>query len=325
MASLFDKLLDDRAVQLDLAGEIEASLARLELNEAVRDHFDEWDQAAERESRTRYAQRALHPDEVSEVLAQIHAGLGTAKELPAFLIDAITALGGTCQPHQDDTITLGLAGLPSELKDALAVAINPAAPCPDTVHATFDAASLQPGVTHLTRTAPIVAAISAHLVDAALDQHSNSPATRAGCLLTNDVRRVTYLLMARHRHDLITTRDGERHSMLVEEVGTYAGQLADDRTITWLGEDDAHALLDATPAGTLPPPVQEHQLTQALDKRAAIASHLSDQSVERAIAAEAQHRSVRSAAGGGLGRLDFDTHEADLIGLYVLVPAGGTP
>lgn len=324
MATLFDKLLDDRAVQLDLTGEIEDSIEQLNLADAVRPQFDEWDRAAERESRTRYAQRALHPDEVQAVLEEIREALGDPDDLPAFLHDAITALGGTVQPHDDGAVTLGLAGLPSELRDALAVAINPALACPDELRVTYDAASVPPGVTLLTRTAPVVAAVAAHLVDAAIDRHTDSPAARAGVLLTRDVNRVTYMLLARHRHDLITTRGDGRHSMLVEEAATYAGQLADDGTITWLDEADVPALLAAEPAGTAPPPVQHHHLSQALERRPAIQSHLDDQAIERAIRAEAQHRSVRTAAGGGLGRLDFDTHPADLLGLYVLVP-GGTP
>lgn len=320
--SLFDRLVDVPSEQLRIDWDESVAEYVDDVREAAQPTFDEWERAAEQESRTRYAQRAIHPEQVQHHLDQIRAALGDPANLPAYVRDAVEALGGWVRPDDDGHgATLGLADVPSELRDQLAVAINPAEDCPDELHVRYEP-DAPPGTPALTRTHPVVAAISAHLLDAALDEHAESPAARAAVTVTDAVDATTILVVARHRHDLIQTDldTGDRRSMLVEEAATYAARVNVDGTLTWLDDDRAEALLAAQPTGDRPQAVRRQFLNMALGMRDDIASHLDNEGQHRADNALEAHRDVRSAAGGGLGRLDARTHTPpDVVGLYVLL------
>lgn len=63
----------------------------------------EWESAAERErqSRTKYAQAGIHPEEVARELAEIRAALGTHGEVDGFVREALSALGATVTTTSD--------------------------------------------------------------------------------------------------------------------------------------------------------------------------------------------------------------------------------
>ncbi len=95
----------------------------------------------------------------------------------------------------------------------------------------------------------------------------------------------------------------------------------------WLPPEQAEALLDAEPAGNLPPEVQRETLRKILGGISAIEPALHQAARNRAKELLAAHTRVRSAA-----RLRGVSHKVepqlppDLLGVYVFlpVPSGGS-
>ena len=81
----------------------------------------EWESAAQRErqSQTKYAQHAIHPEEVAREVEAMRAGVGTRADVTAFVESSLRAFGATVRPT-DGGFTATLATLPVGLRDALA-------------------------------------------------------------------------------------------------------------------------------------------------------------------------------------------------------------
>src|SRR5690606_10879549 len=100
---------DPRQLRLDLG-----------LEERRDDLHRNWESAAERErrSKTKYAQDAIHPDEVAREVAAVRAALGSHDDIARFAVEALRSLGASVTPTEVgwDAVT---ATLPIGLTDAL--------------------------------------------------------------------------------------------------------------------------------------------------------------------------------------------------------------
>jgi very-short-patch-repair endonuclease/superfamily II DNA or RNA helicase len=191
-------------------------------DEVVKDVHREWDRAAarEKESRTRFAQHAIKPDEVQRELEATDAVLGDPTAVRSFVLNACQRLGATVTQAAKGSWTLGLAlgGLPESVRSALPAAAEAAREW----HVGFDASSPAEGVTILGRNHPFVAGLAQYLFEAALAQDPAAPVARAGALRTHAVTRRTTLLLLRLR-------------CLIEEPGKPP-QLAEEMVVTgWRG------------------------------------------------------------------------------------------
>uniref|UniRef100_UPI003297650A hypothetical protein n=1 Tax=Salmonella enterica TaxID=28901 RepID=UPI003297650A len=78
----------------------------------------------ERTSRSRYAQRSIHPEEVAREVSAIRDTLGRASEVRGFVEHAVTALTGVVWRDVDDGFSVDLTGAPVGLRDAVSSALG---------------------------------------------------------------------------------------------------------------------------------------------------------------------------------------------------------
>jgi len=175
---------------------------------------DEWNSAAEREksSRTRYAQRSIHPEEVAREVAAVRETLGRASEVSGFVEHALTALDGVLWRDSDGGFTADLTGSPVGVRDAVASALGRSVDDGPRVPFRATAAVARREVA-MVRTDPVVGALAGYVLDAALDTAAIGPrpARRCGVIRTGAVTVRTTLLLVRYRfHLTLPSRTGER-------------------------------------------------------------------------------------------------------------------
>jgi len=274
-----------------------------------------WESAAEREkrSKTKYAQDAIHPDEVAREVAAARAALGTHEDVARFTIEALRALGSsvTATERGWEAVT---TTLPVGLRDAF--------PRGDDEPLPLRADHPVPrGHALLARTDPHVEAIARHVLDAALDPAlQGRVASRAGVARTSAVTQRTTLLLARFRFHLdLPARSGIRQ--VVTEEARFLGFTGSPTQAEWLPQEHVDRLLlaqaDANVAGD--------QAADLLDRVVAAVPALNapleaeaDRIAEDLLDA---HRRVRAGAGIVRRGLSVTAQKpVDILGLYVWLP-----
>ena len=275
----------------------------------------EWRSAAERErvSRTKFAQRSIHPEEVAAEVEEIRANLGTHAGVRAFTRAALTALRATVRPHERG-FTADVTHVPTGLRDALPVRAN-------NTLVLLDDYPVGRGENVLHRTDPAVEALATYVLEAALDPGLPAavrPARRCAVVRTSEVDARTVLLLVRYRfHLTLPTRTGER-TAVAEDVATLAFTGTGDE-LTWLRPDQVAALLSVRPTGNVVNPAQ--QITATLARVPALQPHLDAHGEVLADRLRAAHRRVRAASGAAVRGLGVRVETpADLLGVYVFVP-----
>jgi hypothetical protein len=139
---------------------------------------------------------------------------------------------------------------------------------------------------------------------------------RIGCWVSGGIRSLTWVVLLRLRHQLITQRGARQNTMLVEEATAVA----------WTGAGpplegaEALALLQPPPLSDPPPHVRERFVSQALRQLADKSPELDAFSERRAQALLADHRRVREASDARGSYTVKALHPVDVIGLFVLLP-----
>lgn len=289
----------------------------------------EWDSAAEREkaSRTRFAQNALHPDEVAREIDEARSRLGSPIEVEAFTRAALTDLGADLTTTPGG-FTLPLHSLPLGLRGAL----RQQRPSEDlTWYRDLPAPH---GSAVLLRTDANVGAVSRFVLDGALDgslPRSLRPARRTAVVTTTDVTAVTVLLLVRFRvHLILPDRRGER-----TEVAEEARALAftgPPTKATWLDPGQVERLLTARPTANTPTDRAETFARGVLDSLAQLTPALDAEAHRVAQELLEAHTRVRQSArgrdvAGDLGLRGLAVRPelpVDLLGVFVYLP-GGSP
>ena len=292
----------------------------------------EWKSAAEREktSRSRFAQRSIHPEEVAREVAAIRDTLGGPGEVRDFVRHALAALGGVLRddPNGTGDFSADVSGTPAGLRDALAAVlggdvVESGRPVPFRT-----TAAVARGEAALVRTDPVVGALASYVLNAALDSQSDGPrpARRCGVIRTKAVDTRTTLLLVRYRfHLTLPSRSGERQ--LVAEDARVLAFTGSPASAVWLPTDDALKLLDATADENTDPTFGERTISRVLDGLSAVTDRLEEYGEELAGELLASHRRVRSASGEIIRGLTVTLQKpADVLGVYVYLPvsaAGG--
>lgn len=284
----------------------------------LRDVDLEWDRASEREKRSRtiFAQGAIHVDDVKQELRESASALGDARDVARFVRDACARLGAPLLV-EGTTRRLSPALLPAPVRERAGLGEKP-------VPVGFDL-PLPEGVAHVARTHRLVEALGAYLTEGALDGVGASAAARCGAIRTADVKRRTVILLLRARMHLdVTHRSAATTPLLAEEcvIAGYSGGGGGEPQ--WLNIDVAEQLLAATPAGNVPQGQREGWIRAALDELEGLQEGLNSIALGRSEEVLAAHRRVRSAAN--LRGVEYRVRPAlppDVLGLYVLMPAGG--
>ncbi|WDZ88925.1 DEAD/DEAH box helicase [Nocardiopsis sp. HUAS JQ3] len=282
-----------------------------------------WKSAAEREklSRSKYAQRAIHPEEVAREVASVRDALGGGGEVRAFTQTSLREMEAVLRPIADG-FTADVSGTPVGLRDAFAPVLGSAAVEDGKPFPFRDTAAVARGEAALVRTDPVVGALASHVLDAALDPDTSGPrpARRCGVVRTAAVGKATTLLLVRYRfHLTLPSRHGTRQ-LVAEDARLLAFRGAPDRA-EWLGPAEAAALLEARPDANTEPESAQRRMTRVLEGLPALNDHLAAHGRELAEELADSHRRVRGASGEIRRGLKVEPQEpADILGAYVYLP-----
>jgi superfamily II DNA or RNA helicase len=280
----------------------------------------EWESAAEREkqSQTKYAQHAIHPEAVAAELREIRAGIGTHASVKTFVDSALRSFNSTIK-SVDGGFTSTLNTLPVGLLDAIP------AGRPDPLRFADDY-PVGRGEAVLNRTDPTVTALASYVLEAALDPSLPDqvrPARRCAVVRTDSVQIRTTLLLVRYRfHLTLPSRSGER-TAVAEEAAMLAFE-GSPQNATWLDDAAVQQLLTTKASANVAAAQAETFIARVLDNLGDLESRLDDNGDELAERLAASHRRVREAAGEIRRGLTVKVERpADMLGAYVFLPTAG--
>ncbi|MPZ00122.1 MAG: helicase [Actinophytocola sp.] len=278
----------------------------------------EWQSSADKEkqSRTKFAQVGIKPDEVARELAEIRDSLGTPGEIEQFTRHALNALGSslTTRDYGFDAVT---TTLPLGLIDAL----PPGHAKPLPFHRDLPVRRKH---AHLDRTDPAVGAVARYVLDSALDPDvpGPRPARRCGVMRTDAIAKRTTLLLVRYRMHLELPGREQPRRLVAEEAGllAYRGRPA---TPDWLDDAELTSLLEAVPSGNVPPDLAADHIERGIGGLDAMQQHLDTAAAQRAERLRESHARVRAATRqSGASRIAVEPHTpVDVLGVYVYLPA----
>ncbi|HLN25920.1 MAG TPA: DEAD/DEAH box helicase [Patescibacteria group bacterium] len=270
----------------------------------------------ERRSRARFAQNVIKPEEVAPEWRRWREVLGGPDEVRRFVERSMSRFDAPLEAASNGTFRAHLHALPSGVVERLAAREQEG-----TVKIVFDKPA-PAGTRVITRSHPLSATLAEALLEAALDPSAAPvPALgRQGAWLTSAVKTMTTVAILRLRFKLVVHGRKER-LLLVEEAGALAFEGTSEQAV-YSGEL-ARAHLDHVASGNLAEVARTRLVAEAtLRIKAALPKAIAEHSKNRAQELAKDHSRVR-AAGIGVSRVSVEAVlPADVVGLFVLVPAG---
>jgi hypothetical protein len=276
-----------------------------------------WRNAEEGEklSRARFAQRALHPDEVMPEWQRWRELLGSSDRVQRFVGRAMSRLDAPLEQAPGDSFRAHLDALPDAVKERLA-----GRGLEGSVRLSFE----EPGAPRaemVGRSHPLPATLAEMILEGALDPGSLPQMSlgRVGAWPTGTVRAMTTVALVRLRYKL-TIRARREQLLLAEEAGVLAWHAGSAEPA--LEGAEARALLEPLATGDLADVARTRLLTQARDQIAAgMDGSIAAYARKRAEVLAADHARLRAAAQGSLRVTVEPVLPVDVMGLFVLVPA----
>lgn len=278
----------------------------------------EWDITAQREkvSRSRFAQHAINPTEVSKEVEATDEVLGDPTAVRNFLAEAAPRVGFTVTPRNSHFVL-------DSGKPLLEVAARLGwKKPPDIVFDSPPPEGLEDAVV-LIRNHPFVVAVSEKVFGEAFKPQPDQKFSRCGAAFTDAVKTRTSVALLRIRYRL-TTR-GHKMDQFAEEVVT-AGFTRSDKGLVWLPTNDKAtlALLETViPKGQITQHERIEQVSWALQTIESAKADLERIARERAQESEAAYSRLREQIGGSQITVAPALNSPDILGLYVLLPGGG--
>ncbi len=279
-----------------------------------------WERDAQREkiTRTRFAQRAMKPEEVKRELEAVDAVLGDPAAVKEFVLEAAQRLQLFIKRDRNPQVYR--VSVSKEATAAVPEAIRYVLPSSKTATWLISFISPTPeGAEYLGRNHPFVRTLARFLMEQALTRHGDAVTSRCGVIRTRDVSHLTTLLLLRVRY-LIELP--ERAPLLSEEVRVtgYSG-LAHDKP-RWLEDGEALRLLSrAQPTANIPMGEKRELVTMALDAWSQVEQALKPRIQARAAELETAHKRVRQAVKLRIRELSVRPQlPPDLLGLLILQP-----
>ena len=278
--------------------------------------------AREKENRTRFAQRALKPDEVRRELAATDAVLGDPDAVRLFVLNAAQRLGVQIAPDRRPNIFRVIVS--PEARASLPAAIAGALPITKTGHWFVSFISPTPeSAEYLGRNHRFVATLAQFLMEEALTKGAAARASRCGALRTRVVSRLTSLYLLRLR---FLIEQPNSTPMLAEEVLVIGHTGPADKPV-WLAGADVLALLEQAQADANIGDAEKRELvTASLTGWDKLDSAIKENITGRAEALTEAHRRIRQAVSMKVRGLTVTPQlPPDLLGLLVLQPFVGNP
>ena len=270
----------------------------------------------ERRSRARFAQNALKPEEVIPEWQRWRDLLGTPDRVRRFVERAMSRLDAALEPAKAGTVRAHIAALPAAIAERLE-----ARGMKESVRLAFEEPAPS-GAEMVGRSHPLPSILAETLLEGALDPGSSPLPSlgRTGAWPTPAVKSLTTVILLRLRFKL--TLRGQRERMLLAEE---AAALAWDTSPTEIRftADAASSLLEQPASSDLASVARQRLLMQAMERIAtALDGPIAGYARERARALAEDHARLRAAAAGSARVSVEPVLPPDVIGLYVLVPAG---
>lgn len=304
-----------RARRLD-SGQLDLGL---EVPQVGRFHT-RWDQEAEREriNRTRFAQRAIKPDEVKKELEATDAVLGDPDAVRNFVLAAAQRIGlhiRRDKRHSDVFLVSVETAAVATLPDAVRLIL----PQSKSGSWAISFVSRTPeGAEYVGRNHRLVATLARFLMEEALTKHGDAGASRCGAIRTHAVSRLTTLLLLRVRY---LVEQPERPVLLSEEVVVAGYQERADGLVQLPNDEALQLLLKATPDANLPMTEKRELVRHALQLWPSLEEPVRSVVDARAAELEKSHKRVRQAVGMRVRELDVKPQlPVDLLGVFVLQP-----
>jgi len=307
-----------------------------ELEEVTAFH-QRWGRDAEREriNRTRFAQKALKPEEVRRELEATDSVLGDPDAVREFVLAAAQRLGVEIRPDRCNPKVFRIPMAP-EVTNPLPEPIRLALPSARGTSWSVSFTSPTPeGAEYLGRNHRFVAALARFLMEEALTKHGNATASRCGVLRTKAVTRLTTLLLLRVRY---LVERPQKTPLLSEEVVVLGYEQpvgGNTRSARWLPDGEALRLLaEAKPDANIPLAEKRELVRMVLDEigkwqtdegawgnNHPIQQSIRERIFERASALEESHKRIRRAVALRVRELAVKPQlPPDLLGLLVLQP-----
>lgn len=298
--SLFDRKKDAEQLSLlDLLDEDES---------AVEQVHKSWDRAVDREktSRTRFAQRAIKPDEVEQELVESDRILGSEADVERFIQAACSRLNVSLQRQKKGWL---LPSIPLPVLDSLGQKPRPI---------TFTTPASE-GVEYIGRNHPLVEGLARYLLEETLENQRDPIAARCGFTITDIVDQRTTLLMLRSRYLLTSPRV---ENLLAEEC-FVAGFTGPPSNPLWLETEEAQSILQqAQPVDDIAPALKRLEMEDLIKSLTTLEEELATLSQVRGQSLAQSHRRVRSITKEGQVRVKPQL-PMDVLGIYVLQPGQG--
>jgi hypothetical protein len=310
--SLFEKV---EAKQLSLfPPEFEQLSLDLVLKETpVVELNQSWDRAIEREkqNRTRFAQRAIKPEEVQRELEESDRILGNQETVEHFVRNACERLNTPLTKKKNYWY---LSTVPQCLLPTLGDkprSITFTSPAPE-------------GIEYIGRNHPLVEGLARYLLEEAISKTNEPTAARCGVTVSNAVSKPTAILLLRLRHLL----ESPKHSdLLVEEclVKSFTGARREASPLgpsdpQWLSQDETLELMaKIEPTDDLPFARKQLSMERLLSRLSDLEADLNQFAEERAEALKESHRRVRAITKEGQVKVKPQL-PMDILGVYYLLP-----
>jgi len=297
-----------------------------EENKELQEFHQRWTRDAEREqiNRTRFAQRALKPQEVQRELEATDAVLGDPNAVREFVLSAAQRLG--LQIWQDSHVPSmyhvnASAEATATLPDAVRFEL------PRTKSGDWRISFVSPtpeGAEYVGRNHRFVAALARYLLEEALTRGRDAVVSRCGVLRTQAVDLLTALLLLRVR--FLVEIPGQA-PLLSEEV-LVLGYRSDGEKTHWLERQEALRLLaEARPDENLPYGEKRELVEMVLKEMGkwgegnALQEAIRRQIQQRAQELEESHKRIRKAVSLRMRELKVSPQlPPDLLGILVLQP-----
>ncbi len=298
-------------------------------NPQIKDLHHKWERDAEREhiNRTRFAQRAIKPDEVKKELEATDTVLGDPQAVREFFLNASQRL---CLHIVKDRknpeifrVNLSqeaISLLPDPVRLALPIQ-NPLSSRrqPPKEWLISFVSPTPEGAEYIGRNHRFVSTLARFLLEEALTKQAKATATRCGALRTSTVNELTRIMLLRVRYLL---EQPERSPLLSEEVLVLAYRKDDLGKSLFLEDSEALRLLsEAKPDANIPMEEKQELVKMVLNEWAQLNSAIREKIDQRARELEASHKRIRRAVSLRIRELKVKPQlPPDLFGLLVLQP-----
>jgi len=276
----------------------------------------------EKESRTRFAQRSIKPQDVIRELEETDSVLGDSQTVCHFVLNALQKLEIPIKPKENDTFEISrLDLLPLQVRTQFQFnaqyTLNPNLTSSEPLLISFSLPTPENAV-YLGRNHPLVNSLAQYLFEEAFEKGADAKAARCGVIRSNAVSKRTHLYLLRARYSL---SQPEGKSLFAEEVVPF-GFRGSPSNLEWLSNSETLQLLnEVKPHSNLTLSEKKEFATEGQNFFHELHSEIDNIIENRRKRLEESHLRVRSGAGMLRRGLKVSVHRpADLLGYLVILP-----